>query len=172
MRAELSDQKITKGAMISKCQNYRYTLSRIWEARGAVCTFIMLNPSTADENTDDPTIRRCMGFARRLGCGSLWVVNLFAFRATSPSAMKAADDPVGPGNDIVLAETFTHARYTPTPVIAAWGAHGDFKGRADAVAQMALDHSVTLQCLGRTTSGAPRHPLYLSNDAMPEPWRQ
>jgi hypothetical protein len=156
-----------KGARISDCGKYRYTLSRIWEARGTPCVFVMLNPSTADADNDDPTIRRCIGFARRENCGSLLVVNLFALRATSPRDMLGAIDPVGPENDAVLLETFAQARSAASPVIAAWGVHGFHRGRAAAVCRIAANAGVGLDCLGLTTNvpRAPRHPLYVKGDA-------
>lgn len=146
------------GAVISPCALYRYRLWRQW-ADGPTCVFVMLNPSTADADHDDPTIRRCIGFARREGCGRLEVVNLFAFRATSPAAMKAASDPVGPDNDFRIRE----ATNRPSPlVIAAWGSHGNFRGRsAEVLARFGGDWA----CLGRTSAGEPKHPLYIRGDA-------
>ena len=141
-------------ADISPCGLYRYTLRRTW-ASGPECAFIMLNPSTADADNDDPTIRRCISFAKREGCGALLVVNLFAFRATDPAEMARAADPVGPDNDRVLDEALK-----TDFAIAAWGAHpmAQKKGKLLA-AQYYLD------CLGKTKSGAPRHPLYVKGDA-------
>jgi hypothetical protein len=95
---------IRSGAVISDCQQYRYSLTRVWAENAPRACFIMLNPSIADATINDPTIRRCIGFAIEMGCGSLEVVNLFAFRATDPKAMKQADDPIGPENDRYLIE--------------------------------------------------------------------
>ena len=149
----------SSGAVISACGRYRYRLWRRW-SDGPTCVFIMLNPSTADAESDDPTIRRCIGFAKREGCGGLVVANLFAFRATSPRDMMAADDPVGPEND-------NHLRWCADlatgPVIAGWGAHGSFRGRDAAVRRM-LDGKA--MHLGLTAAGQPRHPLYLKGDAI------
>ena len=140
-------------ATLSADRAYRYVLTRRWDD-GPVMTWIMLNPSTADADTDDPTIRRCIGFARREGCGAIRVVNLFALRATSPNALRASSDPVGPDNDSFLRER-THAEY----VVAAWGAHGGLHGRSHEV-RAALRH-LPLLCLGVTPGGEPRHPLYV-----------
>ena len=107
-----------KGATISECGLYRYSLTRVWDDVLPMCIFVMLNPSTADADIDDPTIRRCINFAKREGCGSLMVVNLFAYRATSPADMKAAVDPIGSGNPTTLEETFEYAREHDYRVIA------------------------------------------------------
>ena len=146
-------------ALISECGRYRYSLARRW-GPGATCTFVMLNPSTADASIDDPTIRRCIGFARREGCGALSVVNVFAFRATKPADMMAADDPVGPLNDAVIGEALRVADAQGWPIIAAWGANemAETRGRKMAA-------TVVMQCLGKTKAGAPRHPLYVKGDA-------
>lgn len=149
---------IRSGAEFSECGLYRYLLYRRW-ADGPRCVFVMLNPSTADETSDDPTIRRCIGFAKREGCGALKVVNLFAYRATSPKAMKAAADPVGPDNDVHIMDAFDTA---DGPIICAWGAHGSYLGRDRAVVGL-ID--APLFCFGLTKGGSPKHPLYLPGDA-------
>lgn len=123
--------------------------------------FIGLNPSTADENKDDPTIRRCIGFAKRFGFDGVVMLNLFAFRATLPEVMKAAPNPVGPHNDAVIKS------YLGNTFIAAWGVHGSFLGRDREVSAMIPE----LFCLGTTKEGHPRHPLYLKNDAELKLWR-
>jgi len=122
----------------------------------------MLNPSTADAERDDPTIRRCIGFAKRAGHGGVEILNLFAFRATAPKDLKAASDPVGPDNDRHLEALFARHGH----VLAAWGAHGTFGARAEIVLEMAARQSVMLTCLGRTLTGQPRHPLYVRTDAL------
>ena len=115
--------------------------------------FIGLNPSTADETVDDPTIRRCIGFAKAWGYGGIYMLNAYAFRATNPKDMKAAADPIGPGND----EAFGYYRSKVGLIVAAWGAHCDPE-RARKVCQ-AVGRPV--ECLGLTAAGAPKHPLYL-----------
>jgi hypothetical protein len=122
----------------------------------------MLNPSTADATLDDPTIRRCIGFARAGGFGGLQVLNLFAFRATDPTDMKAARDPVGPDNDTHILAAITAAAAASAPVIAAWGVHGALNGRDDEVRKLSLECGVNLMCLGSTKGNHPRHPLYVA----------
>lgn len=152
-------------AVISECGQYRYRLTRIWDEATQMLGFVMLNPSTADATTDDPTIRRCIGFARDWGFGGLAVANLYAFRATKPADMLAAADPVGPENDAHLTALF--AAPSVGLVIAAWGANA----RADRVAEAAaLPGAITLNALGVTKDGAPRHPLYMPKTAEPTPW--
>lgn len=152
---------IVKSAWISTCGRYRYRLGRFW-GPGATLPFVMLNPSTADADVDDPTIRRCIGFARREGACGIVVVNLFAFRATSPKVMKAAADPYGPDNEAALRMAAKEAAITKTPIVCAWGSHAPAT-MARSVVRMLSDEGVRLVCLGRTAGkGAPpRHPLYV-----------
>lgn len=128
--------------------------------------FIGLNPSTADETQDDPTIRRCIGFARSWGFSALCMTNLFAFRATDPAVMKAhAEDWDARCENLNVIQR--HARRAGI-VIAAWGVHGSHMDRDQLVAGM-LDN---LQCLGFSKDGHPRHPLYLKADSKPMPWKR
>lgn len=147
-------------AVLSPCRKFRYELWRRWSDAPA-CVFVGLNPSTADETNDDPTIRKCVGYAKRWGYGSLCMVNLFAFRATQPKDMLAAADPIGPENDATLKRLATDAGI----IIAAWGNHGGHLGRDKAVMAMLPE----LHCLKRNKDGSPAHPLYLRGDAMPYP---
>jgi hypothetical protein len=126
-----------------------------------LAAFIGLNPSTADETNDDPTIRRCIGYAKAWGCDGLLMLNLFAFRATDPKMMQAADDPVGPENDAALRQA-SGAEI----VIAAWGVGGTFKGRDKVVRELVP----ALQYLRLTKDGHPAHPLYLPKNLTPQPW--
>lgn len=145
---------------------YRYMLTRtidpLLSANGAPLLFVMLNPSTADDHVDDPTIRRCIGFAKREGAPLLQVVNLYAYRATDPAALSRAPWPVGVGNDDVLesALAMKHVR-----VVCAWGAHPMAR---KAMPRFARAHRLALSpplfCLGHTREGAPRHPLYVRAD--------
>lgn len=138
---------------------YRYALSRVWDVKKPMMLFIGLNPSTADENALDPTLRRVIGFAMREGCGGLWMGNAFAFRATNPKNMMFAADPVGPDNDSWLLDM---ARWCSLHVVG-WGTHGNFKGR-----DMRVRHLLSgfkLECLGVTKAGLPKHPLYLASAA-------
>lgn len=151
--------------VFSPCRKYRYTLWREWDSLigGKYCMFVGLNPSTADEVTDDPTIRRCIGFAKRWGYGAVCMTNLFAFRSTDPMTMLACADPVGPDNDKWLVEIAKGAGI----VVAAWGTHGDHLGRGKIVRMGFMQHGINLQCLGHTKDGYPRHPLYLRGDCEP-----
>lgn len=149
------------GADISACGRYRYSLWRRW-GPGPSVLFVGLNPSTADATLDDPTIRRCIGFARAWGYGGLVMANLFAWRDTAPAGMMAAADPVGPDNDRVLQAEHVRAALT----VAAWGAHGAHLGR-DEVVRALLPR---LHCLRLTKHGHPGHPLYLPASLQPVPW--
>lgn len=149
-------------AVLSPCRTYRYALERRWGG-GPFVLFVGLNPSTADESADDPTIRRCIGFARAWGFGGLLMGNLFAYRATDPRDLVAAADPVGPDADVWLTTMAMRSGL----VIAAWGAHAMAKRRApDALAALGEVHA-----LGATKDGSPRHPLYMRADSQPKPWR-
>lgn len=159
----------TKGAVISPCGLYRYQLWRTWGRADHLLTFIMLNPSTADADQDDPTIRRCIGFAKRDGFGGIRVLNLYALRSTDPKALPRHANPKGPANDEHLIWAFTGARLLHLPVIAAWGADKLAQPRGRTVATLAARHSVALQCLGKTKDGCPKHPLYLPGDALMAP---
>lgn len=150
------------GATLSPCRTYRYDLWRTWIGGEGYAMFVGLNPSTADETQDDPTIRRCIAFAKSWGYAGLCMTNLFAFRATDPEDMKRAADPVGPQNDLVLKERAGRAGV----VVAAWGVHGTYKNRAWAV-RMALPQ---LHCLRLTKDGHPGHPLYLPKTLVPVEW--
>jgi hypothetical protein len=154
-------------AHISPCGRYRYWLSRVWNDKIQPVCWIMLNPSTADHTQDDPTIRRCMAFARAWGAGGIYVVNLFAYRATNPAELRKVSDPVGLGNNnwailcnagVAMGCERRHA------VVAAWGAHGAYQGRGQEVAALLRERGVALQCLGLTRQGQPRHPLYVRAD--------
>jgi hypothetical protein len=154
----------TASAVISPCGRYRYVLHRelpqpLRWVKPAL--FIMLNPSTADATQDDPTIRRCIGFAKYWGCTSLTVVNLFALRSTDPSGLAIDHDPVGPDNDTHIAEQIR--LHSLGVIVGAWGAHPFARKRAEEVMQKHGPFS----CLGTTKAGAPRHPLYVKADVRP-----
>lgn len=163
-------RQFTKGdaaseAVYSDCEAYRYLLTRVW-APGKRALFIMLNPSTATEVQNDPTVERCERRARALGFGAFRVTNIFAYRATDPKVMRAAADPVGPGNDAAILGSLGWA----DQVICAWGNHGDHLARGAAVGAMLRASGVPLWHLGLTGSGHPRHPLYIGYDQQPQPW--
>jgi hypothetical protein len=153
---------VLAGAVVSPCGTYRYTLDRVWDASLPTALFIMLNPSTADASVDDPTIRRCVSFAKRMGCGALTVVNLYALRSTDPGALATHPDPVGPDNDTHIALALGKRLGC---VVAAWGAHPAANQRVDTVAALLAAHGWQVSCLGTTKGGAPRHPLYVRGDA-------
>lgn len=156
----MTDLLLRRTAHISPCGLYRYRLTREWSDT-APLPFVMLNPSTADADLDDPTIRRCMGFARREGAGGIVVVNQFAFRATDPDALRTAADPHGPENDAALAEAAREAAAAGMPIVCAWGTHGGRSNRHITIIQAS---GVRLVCLGVTKDGHPRHPLYVRGD--------
>lgn len=149
------------GATFSVCKKWRYDLWRIWDYDSPPCAFIGLNPSTADEKEDDPTVRRCMRFSRSWGYGGLIMLNLFGYRATDPAEMKRQKDPVGIDNDRIILQRILECPLT----VAAWGNHGSHLGRDKSF----LDwiSGIRLDCLGKTKAGHPKHPLYLSRELRP-----
>ncbi len=153
-------------AVYSDCLRYRYSLTRVWAPEGARAGFVMLNPSTATEEANDPTIERCERRARALGFGGFVVVNIFALRATDPRVMRAAQDGEGPDNRGALDQAAGWADM----LIAAWGVHGAHRGQGPAIAThlRALGHQ--LYHLGLTRDGHPRHPLYVSYAVQPQVW--
>lgn len=152
-------------ALYSPCETYRYGLARRWDASRGMVLFLMLNPSTATELRNDPTIERCERRARQMGCGAVLIGNLFAFRATKPADLKAAADPVGPDNDAVVARWHEAADWT----IAAWGVHGAHLGRNTALPARLKG---PMHHLGLTKYGHPRHPLYVPYDRSPILWER
>ncbi|QFT58547.1 hypothetical protein FIU94_06865 [Sulfitobacter sp. THAF37] len=153
-------------AVYSECECYRYSLTRVWDSRASRVMFVMLNPSTATEVQNDPTVERCERRARHLGYGGFRVTNIFAWRATDPRDMRAAADPVGSDNDATLSEGARWADH----VIAAWGVHGAHLGRGPQVAAMLMALDVPLYHLGLSKDGHPRHPLYLAYARQPVQW--
>lgn len=152
-----------RGATFDVTGRYRYRLWRTWDTSLPRVAFVMLNPSTADHRRDDPTIRRCLGFARAWGYGALVVVNLFAYRTPSVAELARAREPVGPDNDRHLRA----ARGRAAAVVLAWGVHGALRGRdREALAVLARGRKPLL-CLGTTRDGHPRHPLYLRRSVRP-----
>ena len=159
---DLGDER---GAVLSPCGLYRYRLWRAW-GTGPRCVFVCLNPSVADANQDDPTLRRLVGFARGWGHGRLDVVNLFGFRATKPRDCFKAPDPVGPDNDLHVAEAVRGAAL----VVVAWGANGHIRGRDREVLALLERESVVPHALRILASGQPEHPLYLPGSLRPQPY--
>ncbi len=126
--------------------------------------FIGLNPSTADETKDDPTIRRCVGFCKEWGFGALCMTNIFAFRSTQPKAMMRANDPIGPDNTEHLLNIGKGAGL----IVAAWGAVGGHLQQQSHVIRLFTNSLLQLHCLGKNSDGSPKHPLYLKKDSKPE----
>ncbi len=154
-----------EGAVLDPTRTYRYRLDRVVGPEGRVCLFVMLNPSTADENNDDPTIRRCIAFARREGCGRLVVCNLYAYRATDPATLDEVADPCGPDNDAHLMRAAKEADLA----VLAWGARHLRDEQPQRVTTLVAALAPTF-VFGWTANGDPRHPLYLRKDAPLVPW--
>jgi hypothetical protein len=157
---------IGSGAVFDASRRYRFELWRRWSS-GPFCMFVCLNPSTADETKNDPTVTRCINYAKAWGFGAFLMTNLFAFRATDPRVMKREADPVGVGNDDTLIRLAAKAGI----VVAGWGAHGGHLGRSAEVRAMLPNlHALALTEKPRgTASVEPRHPLYLKADLKPFP---
>lgn len=157
---------------------YRYELRRVWDARRPLLVVCMLNPSTADALRDDPTILALIHFAKLWGYGGLLIVNLNAYRASSPEVMMAADAPFGPENAQHLARAMEYARDHGGQLLCAWGNDGDFDDRAEWFCSRATGHyRLTLVCLGTTKSWKPKHPMArgkyrIPRDQQPIVWRR
>ena len=147
-----------KGAVISECQNYRYSLLRIWDESKPLIGFIGLNPSTADHREDDKTISRCIKFADSWGAGGFYMMNLFAYRATSPADMKKANEPIGQENDKYLLELKNKVE----KIVLCWGNGGLHQGRSKQVLELLQND---LYCIVTNKSGEPKHPLYIKGNA-------
>jgi len=147
------------GAQFSCDRRYRYALWRTWEQGNGHVLFIGLNPSTADENKDDPTIRRCIGFAKDLGFGGINMLNLFAFRATNPKELMKANEPIGEKNNYYLNMYCEQIGLN----VACWGIWGAYMDRG----QQVIDYLgiEVLSCFGITKNGQPKHPLYLKKNS-------
>jgi hypothetical protein len=153
-------------AVYSDCENYRYSLTRIWDSDAAKVMFVMLNPSTATEVQNDPTVERCERRARALGFGAFQVTNIFAWRDTDPRKMRAATDPVGPGNDAAIQNGCNWA----DQVVAAWGTHGTHLHREDAMKTLLRAGRTPVFHLGLSKDGHPKHPLYIAYSQQPQRW--
>lgn len=153
-------------AVYSDCERYRYILTRVWNPDGRRALFIMLNPSTATEFQNDPTVERCERRARALGFGAFRVTNIFAWRDTDPKKMRAAADPVGPENDQAIIESCPWA----DQIVAAWGTHGAFLDRGPHVARLLQKTGRAVHHLGLTQGRHPKHPLYIAYTQQPELW--
>ena len=157
--------------MFNECEfspdrKYRYVLKHRWDdlMPERACMWIGLNPSTADEQQLDPTLRRIRGFCISHDFNCFYMLNIFAFRATDPKVMKVEKDPAGPDNDMWLKDISDRCQL----IVACWGVHGSHNGRSEEVISLLKGHGKTLKCLGRTREGYPSHPLYLPKDAVLE----
>ena len=153
-------------AIYSPCLRYRYALTRTWDTGAPRLLYVMLNPSTATEAANDPTIERCERRARALGYGAFRVANLFALRETDPARLRRAARPVGPENDAQLAE----AAAWSDAILCAWGVYGAHRSRNEAVSAILRASGKSLLALGLSKAGHPRHPLYVSYEIRPDPW--
>ncbi|EPE99503.1 DUF1643 domain-containing protein [Rhizobium grahamii] len=156
-----------KSAVISDCKRYRYELCRTWDAGKRLLVVCMLNPSTADDEKDDPTLRELTYFGKLWGYSGLIVVNLNAFRASHPSVMMAEGACVGPKNGEFIESALTFSRHQGTPVLAAWGNGGNHLDRDEWFISRARLHTVSLVCLGRNKDGSPKHPMSRGRNRIP-----
>lgn len=147
------DRGLRRETILSSCETFRYCLWREWGGDSGYVVFVGLNPSTADAVKDDPTIRRCIGFANRWGFSAMCMINLFAFRATKPGDLRKAPDPVGSANNEFLRELSKGANL----VVSCWGNYGSLFERHQNVTRLLGATS----CLGVTSQGQPKHPLYV-----------
>lgn len=155
----MSDLFLERDAVISDCGKYRYLLRRSWDHDKPRALFVMLNPSTADAEVDDATIRSCTRLSKGWGYGSFEVINLFGLRATDPAELEKAADPIGPKN----ADVGDNAINRCDVVICAWGAHPMAAKRARDMVSWVRGWKPAAYCLGTTKSGAPKHPLYIKS---------
>jgi hypothetical protein len=161
------DLFLERDAVISDCGQYRYLLRRTWDHGKPRALFVMLNPSTADAEIDDATIRSCVRLSKGLGYGSFEVVNLYALRATDPAELARAADPIGPRNDGCIEAAIMRCDLA----ICAWGAHRMAGNRASSVHSLLRQRRPAVFCLGTTKAGAPKHPLYIKSGTPLEVFR-
>jgi hypothetical protein len=154
------ESRIERTALFDATGRYRYSLGRQWQAQGPEIAFVMLNPSRANAECDDPTLRACIQFAQRWAYGSLVVVNLFGYCTAHPAELRTVSDPVGPENDRYLMAAVGRSHR----VVLAWGNDGGFGGRDRTILHKLKAHSSKLTCLQLNRSGQPRHPLYIRRD--------
>lgn len=165
-------ESLIRECHFSPCRTYRYQLRIIWDPTRKPKMFIGLNPSTADEVQDDPTVRRCINFAKDWGCGGLVMANAFAFRSTDPRPMLKHPDPVGDENTPEYLQSL--ARVCEGNPIAAWGKHADRIKQPGSSMNFSrgyfLEDALRLDCLAINLDGSPKHPLYLARTLKPRPW--
>ncbi len=162
----LADMFMTTGAVFSPDKTHRYRLWRTWDESKPPLVMVMLNPSIADEEQNDPTVERCQRRAMAMGHGGLQVVNIFALVSTDPGGLYTHPDPVGSENDAAILDAVKGAGL----VLAAWGTHGRHVGRAVEVVNLLRRADVQPYCLGQNADGSPKHPLYVGYDVEPRPY--
>lgn len=155
----MANHYLENDAVISDCGNYRYLLRRTWDRSKPRALLVMLNPSTADARQDDATIRSCVRLLVGLGYGSMEVVNIFGYRATDPSELNVALDPIGPENERIVSAAVQRC----DTVICAWGAHPLAERKSTFLLGYIRSHRPAAYCFGKTKHGAPRHPLYVKS---------
>lgn len=161
----MAETEEKREAVFSPCRKYRYHLSQIWDDKKPPMLWLMLNPSTADEVQNDPTVERCERRARMWGYGGSEVFNIFAYRATDPKDMRAHRDPIGPDNDEWIRK---FARRSVRSIgVCGWGEHGAHLGRGKAVMKILQEESAIVHALKVNASGHPKHPLYVAYKAKP-----
>ncbi len=162
----LQDSAIVRSALVDSSGYYRYALGRQWQPEARRLTILMLNPSRADDRTDDPTIRRCMALAQGWGFGAITVVNLFAYRTAYPRQLREIADPIGPENDDALITAATQADL----LLLAWGNSGHLYHRDQAVLALLKPYQERWCAIARNQTGHPCHPLYVRRDVPLRPW--
>ena len=146
-------------AKLSSCGQYRYVLNRTWDDTLQTLGVVCLNPSTADAEGDDPTVRKCIALTKHWGYGGFVLVNLFAWRATDKTEIKEVDDPVGPSNDSEIETALADVE----DVFVAWGNDGVYLGRSSTVREILARLGKNYFCIKQNTNNEPVHPLYQSN---------
>jgi hypothetical protein len=157
--------KMHRGAVLDETSKYRFQLTRRWGYGSRMCTFLLLNPSTADAMKDDPTIRRCIGFAQSWKCDALTVVNLFAWRATDPRKLLVVPNPEGWGNQWYIRRAAASA----SVFVCGWGSNGIARMECRRILD-SIELFAPMMCLGTTKDGSPRHPLYVASGTEPTKW--
>ncbi len=153
------------GASFSHCKNYRYKLWRIWDDEKPLIAFCMLNPSTADASSNDPTVERCQRRAEQMGYGGLIVINVFALRSTDPKNLYTHEDPIGPKNSQAISQVAKEVK----TVVCGWGKHGSFLKRDRRTLLIIKSAGAQTMALKINKDGSPAHPLYIGYDVKPIP---
>jgi len=158
---------VIKDAILDETRTYRYMLKRQWgEDNNNFVNFVLLNPSTANEERDDPTVMACIALAQNMGFDGLYITNLFALRTKNPDTLKQNKNPIGDKNDTFIKRYALKSKR----IIIAWGNHGEFLRRGEKVIHIISQIQVPY-CFEITKKGNPRHPLYIKRSTHPFPWR-